>query len=115
MHAAEEAAGDCFLELHPDVRWSELYVMIRLKMVVKLGWAGDGPFLGWRGFDHALVQPAPGGSFARGEHKPYCDQETSKATQKNKDLEAVVAQHTSKLKQPPPDPPHWTASFRWTW
>ena len=35
-------------------------------------------------------------------HKSYCTEETSKATQKEGNLEAVVAIHTSKLKQPPP-------------
>ena len=41
------------------------------------------------------------------------DRWKSTTTQEAEDLEPVVAKHTSKLKQPPPDPPHWTARIRW--
>ena len=32
------------------------------------------------------------------EHRSYCSEETSKATQREEDLEAVVTKHASKLK-----------------
>ena len=53
---------------------------------------------------------------ARGELQVMaCDEETSTTTQEAEYLEPVVAKHTSKLKKPPPDPPHWTARIRWNW
>ena len=48
LPAAEEAAGDSFLELHPEhvsARCSEFHALIRLKVVVKFGWAGGVPFV----------------------------------------------------------------------
>ena len=63
-----------------------------------------------KSFDHGLVQFQKRASSHVG-HSSYCNQEMSKATQKE-DLDAVVAKHSSNFKQPPSDPPLWTARFR---
>ena len=86
-------------------------------------WSWWGSLRERKGFDHGLVQfqkRAP----AHANDSSYCNQETSKATQKEV-LEAVVAKQSPpyssfrlrvfvwlvNLKQPPPDPPYWTARF----
>ena len=57
LPAAEEAAGDSLLGLHPD------HISARCGREV---WMGEVPFVTGKG-DHALVQTVPGGSLARGE------------------------------------------------
>ena len=60
--------------------------------------AGEVPIREEIWFDHAHVQPAPGGSFARREHKSCCDQkEKSKATCIKKDLGADVVKYFPNL------------------
>ena len=50
--------------------------------------------------------------FVSGEPQFLLHKETAKAAQKQEDLQADVAKHSSKLTQPPPDLSNWTARFR---
>ena len=55
---------------------------------------------------------------SRASHNSQCNQETAETTQKQEDLQAGVAKHSSKLTQPLPDLSCWRARsrhFSWSW
>ena len=70
----------------------------RISAIMKFGaGAGEDPFVKVKGLITDLINRLQAEASSEASHKSYCDEETSKATEKKEDLEADVAKHSSKL------------------
>ena len=70
----------------------------RISAIMKFGaGSGDDPFVKVKGLITDLINRLQAEASSEASHKSYCDEETSKATEKKEDLEGDVAKHSSKL------------------
>ena len=70
----------------------------RISAIMKFGaGADDDPFVKVKDLVMELISMLQAKALSEANQKSYCDEETSKTTEKKEDLEADVAKHSSKL------------------